>query len=245
MDYKILDRIRKVLSLTASPNEHEASLASIRAQELLDKHNLTMKDIEGESSGTFDVHTLKIVKESEAKPNWKNSLFNILSVLFDVVPFYFESGLRGKTREACYVIGIQSDTQIFAYVFDYLSKTITNSLKQELIKIKNKEIAVHKLDLQAYKDSFTKGMVDRICERISEQRELRRNNPQSRELTVFKDDRVQRETDKLFKEHEVESKKPPKFKHWENVYQKGRRAGDEVAINESIEKERKLMLESD
>src|SRR5215471_20310085 len=42
----VIDRIRKLLALAESPNESEAALASARAYNLLEKHNLTIGVVE-------------------------------------------------------------------------------------------------------------------------------------------------------------------------------------------------------
>lgn len=43
----IIERIQKLLALSASPNEHEAALALQRASDLLLKYNLSRADVEG------------------------------------------------------------------------------------------------------------------------------------------------------------------------------------------------------
>lgn len=48
MDSKVLDKIRKLLALTASPNENEAAVAATKAQQLLLQHKLTMADVDAE-----------------------------------------------------------------------------------------------------------------------------------------------------------------------------------------------------
>lgn len=45
MDIKIVERIKKLLALSESSNEHEAQLAMLKAQELLVKHKLTIKEV--------------------------------------------------------------------------------------------------------------------------------------------------------------------------------------------------------
>ena len=45
MDNKLIERIRKLLALAESPNEHEAALASERAQALLAEHKLSLAQV--------------------------------------------------------------------------------------------------------------------------------------------------------------------------------------------------------
>lgn len=44
-DDAVLERVRKLLELAKSPNEHEAELATARAQELMARHRLTLDDV--------------------------------------------------------------------------------------------------------------------------------------------------------------------------------------------------------
>ena len=46
MDNKVVERIKKLLSLASSPNEHEAKMAAEKANELLLRFNLTASEVE-------------------------------------------------------------------------------------------------------------------------------------------------------------------------------------------------------
>lgn len=43
---KVIDKVKKLLAMTESEYENEAESAMLKAQELLAKHQLTMKDID-------------------------------------------------------------------------------------------------------------------------------------------------------------------------------------------------------
>ena len=43
---KLFDKIRKLMALSHSPNEHEAALAAARAREILDKYDLSLTEVE-------------------------------------------------------------------------------------------------------------------------------------------------------------------------------------------------------
>ena len=43
---EIIDKIRKLLALSSSPNEHEAALAAARVEQLLQQHKLTLGIVE-------------------------------------------------------------------------------------------------------------------------------------------------------------------------------------------------------
>jgi hypothetical protein len=54
-DDSIRDRIRKLLALSQSPNEHEAASAAAKAQELLTQHQLTREDVTETEFAYLDV----------------------------------------------------------------------------------------------------------------------------------------------------------------------------------------------
>ena len=68
---KIVDLIRKCLALAESPNENEAAAAMAKAQELLDKYNLSLADVSVEEQKTPDL----IEGETEYDERWEVTLY--------------------------------------------------------------------------------------------------------------------------------------------------------------------------
>jgi len=62
IDDKIKDKIKKLLALSTSSNEHEAALSLKMANDLLSKHNLEMKDLSGDSDMIIQYLTNKKAK---------------------------------------------------------------------------------------------------------------------------------------------------------------------------------------
>jgi hypothetical protein len=51
IDQKIIDKLQKLLALSASDNENEATLAMKKAEELMREHNLSVADVAIDGSG--------------------------------------------------------------------------------------------------------------------------------------------------------------------------------------------------
>jgi hypothetical protein len=51
----VVSKIRKLLALAGSPNQHEAQLALTRAHEYMQKHNLSMLDVTAEKSDMVEI----------------------------------------------------------------------------------------------------------------------------------------------------------------------------------------------
>lgn len=67
MDEKLVKKIQKLLALSESSNEHEAQSAMLKAQELLIKHKLSLKEVK-----EFKTYNDSI-KEKKTKISFKKS----------------------------------------------------------------------------------------------------------------------------------------------------------------------------
>lgn len=112
----VIEKIRKLLSLASSSNEHEAALAATHAQRLLAEHNLAMADIEA----NHPPQSADKVETTVAKtlPKWIRSLSAGVSAAFDCQALHHPA--QGKMT----FIGVGADAQIAAYTFAYLERTI-------------------------------------------------------------------------------------------------------------------------
>jgi Protein of unknown function (DUF2786) len=112
----IIEKIRKLLALANSSNEHEAALAAGHAQRLLSEHNLAMADIETKSPS----QQADKVETSVAKtlPKWLRNLSSGVCSAFDCQAIHHPA--LGKMT----FIGVGADVQIASYTFAYLDKTV-------------------------------------------------------------------------------------------------------------------------
>lgn len=71
----IIELIRKCLALSGSSNEYEAALALSKAQELLEKYNLSMREVKDIPQGSWDLLDYDLPFEKKLQ-DWKIRLFN-------------------------------------------------------------------------------------------------------------------------------------------------------------------------
>jgi len=112
----IIEKIKKLLALANSSNEHEAALAASHAQRLLSEHNLAMADIE--STVKPDKADKVDTTVSKTLPKWLRHLSAGVSTAFDCRAVHYPSS--GKMT----FIGVGADVQIAAYTFTYLERTV-------------------------------------------------------------------------------------------------------------------------
>jgi predicted SprT family Zn-dependent metalloprotease len=118
---RLLERVRKLLALAQSDNQHEAEAAALAAQKLLLKHNLERADLSEGSAYSFR----QIGRITGRVSEWERRLGNLLSEHFfvDVIwvsAFVPETGKRGSVLEA---IGSPDNLALAAYVYEFMLRT--------------------------------------------------------------------------------------------------------------------------
>src|ERR1035437_7843019 len=103
----IIEKIKKLLALANSSNEHEAALAAGHAQRLLAEHNLAMADIEAAHKPDKADNVDTVV--SKSLPKWVRLLSAGVSSAFDCQAIHHPA--TGKMT----FIGVGSDVQVAAY----------------------------------------------------------------------------------------------------------------------------------
>ena len=111
-----MDKIKKLLALGESPNEHEAALALKRAQQLLDKHNLTKTDIE-----QTVIKEIRITMGKHCGEDWVSALMKSICNEFCCFPL-IDGG--GGTENKYILAGEKDDLEIAEYTIHYLYRVV-------------------------------------------------------------------------------------------------------------------------
>lgn len=112
----VIEKIKKLLALANSANEHEAALAAGHAQRLLSEHNLAMADIE--AAHKPDKADKVETSVSKTLPKWLRHLSASVSAAFDC------QAIHHPATGIMTFIGVGADVQIAAYTFTYLDRTV-------------------------------------------------------------------------------------------------------------------------
>lgn len=109
---KVLDKIKKLLALSQSPNEHEAQAAMLKAQELMKRYDISL-----EQSNEIEYEYLTVQGDNgEDNSYFRIPLANILAKNFRCKLY-----LRGN---AIMFYGHSEDCEICKNVYDFAYKTI-------------------------------------------------------------------------------------------------------------------------
>lgn len=122
---KIIDKIQKLLRLSTSPNEHEASLALQRAHELLSKYNLSTADLKEESPVSH-----KDQKFGQSHGDQDRYIVMLLVDHFEVELIRIRYPGAQKIMGNCFhIIGEKHSIIIAEHVFEYLRSTFRRMWK--------------------------------------------------------------------------------------------------------------------
>lgn len=121
-DERVLRVLKKILSLTSSPNEHEAESAVKKAQLLLLQYNIDMVELDRERN--FSVRSLGPIKGRRA--SFELWMAMILHEFFFVEVLWaktYDAG-RDKNGTVLQVYGTPTNLEMAAYVHAYLSRLV-------------------------------------------------------------------------------------------------------------------------
>lgn len=210
MEQELLDKVRKLLALSTSSNEHEAALAAAKAQELVLKYNLDLSMLgkgrvdEKEETVLHDYQTLEEVLDSRTEWTARLAFAVAKGNLCDLVITGYNSGF-------CW-IGKKSNIEIAQYIYSFfkfeLERIATEKWLQvlELKKLQksNPTYQIISLSLQGiseskWKVSFYLGAVKGIREKMEgEKKQLLLNSPNLSALVVYNDNAVDKYKNTMF-----------------------------------------------
>ena len=159
MDTKIVEKIKKLLALSESSNKHEAELSILKAQELLAKHKLSLKEV-----NQFEINnnTIKenITNITFTKAKWKASLARVIAENFSCYLYY-------KTRftHTITFFGREEDVLVCNIVLEYAIDCICNVVKRLRYQYKKDGYSTRGLE-----NDYALGFVGGLREKFQEQK---------------------------------------------------------------------------
>lgn len=123
-DYK--EKIKKLLALSKSPNEHEAQAALTKAQQLMAEHKISMAEVQ--DVGKREALEKKTgVTFSARRDPWILRLSNIIAENYCCKAISYRES--GKQTQSLYFVGLDEDIEICMIAFNYASDCIRSEIK--------------------------------------------------------------------------------------------------------------------
>jgi hypothetical protein len=219
----IIDKIKKLLALANSCNEHEAALAASHAQRLLAAHNLAMADI----SASDRPEQADRVETDVARslPKWIRHLSSGVSSAFDCQAVHHPA--TGKMT----FIGVGADVQVAAYTFTYLDRTVRKLCSGYLKQHGGTAIAGRQRELMRH--SYYLGAVSTITRQLQEQKRQTPVSPGA--LVPVKEGLIRKAMDEMGPIRQMHSRRS-----YINAtsYSQGQTDGQQVSIRKGVEQSR-------
>lgn len=229
MDNQVVDKIKKLLSLSESSNENEARAAMLKAQALLIKHKLSMKEVQDYKSYNNKIKD-NVSSISFTKSKWKGRLAYVIAENFGCYSYF-------KTRRVHTItfLGREEDVTICNIVLEYAVDCIESAVK----KIKYQYIR-NGQSTKGIVNDYAIGFIKGLQEKFEEQK----SKNQGWGLVLVKDNEVvEAYNQKTFK-RSVNTR--TKLEGNTEVYYQGEKDGRKFSISDKIaegDMDETLMLE--
>lgn len=156
----IIVKIKKLLALATSSNENEAQAAMLKAQEMLAKYKLTMKDIQNLKPTQKDVKE-KWTPITFKKATWKGRLASVIADNFCCYSYYHTQG----THQVVF-FGLTDDIETAAAVFEYAVEYINGRVHQLRQKYYHFGESARGLE-----NDYAQGFIEGLLQKYQEQKQ--------------------------------------------------------------------------
>jgi hypothetical protein len=164
MDKDYREKIRKLLALAESPNEHEAKAALLKARQLMAEHKLTEAELkDAEKQLVKDVKTS--VTCSKRRNPWVVNLSAVIGENY-CCKGYRKHG-HGEQTQNIGFIGLEDDVWICAKIFEYAVDCALSEIK----RIKKENSCYYGSYVKKLCDSYGYGFVIGVSEAFKKQAE--------------------------------------------------------------------------
>jgi len=234
-EQKIIDRVRKLLSLAASSNEHEAFLAMQKVQQLYAKYNYIHYSDATEKSFTHQVYSFSAKKVSL----WKKRLVVLLVEHFFVEAFLLNQyNSKKSTDEQCVeIVGLKENVLMAEYVLDFIirqAEALAESPQFTQPKLKGR-----------LKNSFLYGVIEGFDQKLktSSQTISSRGPSEEQQITlralqIFKQDPQLKKYLKIIYPHLRQGRSSKQAFHQES-FSAGQVAGTKIQLHKGLHQHKK------
>lgn len=164
---RMIDKIRKVVALSTSPNEAEAAAAAEKAQAMLAEYNLSMSDLNTDQKD----EDLVIIEDDDAKTEsvpWRRRIASGVAKLYFCTYFYTFVKEVAPTRGCGYIrsdkhtfIGEQHNVAVAKMMFKYLGDAVERLSGEAALAYPTRERS-------SYRTSFKLACATRLYWRMHE-----------------------------------------------------------------------------
>ncbi len=122
---KLIERIKRLLALSKSPNEHEAAAAMSKAQKLMRELSITEEDLELTDFAT-EYTDMILVKSGHRMPAYVCYMASLVESAFGVKCLFSD----GQCNKEIIFVGTKSKTKICVYTWTVLARILKTKMAE-------------------------------------------------------------------------------------------------------------------
>ncbi len=153
------DKIKKLLELSLSDNEHEASIASRQAVALMNKHNISKESVYQQQ-----MICKKIISPYFRLPDWYKMLYGYMTSLSGCFMVYSTGCAEDDVYATVQIAGRERDVENTDYLTTFLSRALEKSVKSYRQQLKQQRAPA----IARHVNSYRKGFLMTMCQRMIE-----------------------------------------------------------------------------
>ncbi|WP_192485307.1 MULTISPECIES: DUF2786 domain-containing protein [Cysteiniphilum] len=154
------DKIRKLLELSLSDNENEASIALKQAMSLMNAHNITKDEVYGQNMAN------KVITTPYYRiPDWYVTLHNTMAKVSGCFCVYRNGDSFFEELATIQITGRQRDVDNAEYLIVFLSREVEKSIKQYKQQLAQQGI---KSQLSARVKAYRMGFISKVYKKMYE-----------------------------------------------------------------------------
>jgi hypothetical protein len=217
-DPALVEKVRKLLALSESPNEHEAALAAEKAQDLMLRHGIDMAQTAiSAGASTIGIDDARV--ETKLDP-WRRQLAASIAKSMGGRVVFTRNYASASVMS---FFGPAGSAQSIAALYHHLEVELVTI--SAIATAKRAEKSVHG---RTYRTSFLLGAVDRLGWRFSHHRTKVTAEANSRALVII-GSALDRAIEERFGRLRTERHANPSSLHWD-AYGRGEEAGATVGL---------------
>jgi len=218
LNNKLIVKIQKLLALSESSNKHEAELCMLKAQELLAKHKLSLKEIKEHKIFNSAIKE-KRTRVTFTKAKWKAELAQLIADNFGCYRFF-------KTRRTNTIVffGRQEDVAVCNIVLDYAIDYINSAVRRLRYRYRQKGYSSTK----GLENDYAMGFINGMRAKFEEQKRAN----QEWGLVLVKDREVVEAYDQIDFKGTVNTR--TNYKGHSEAFEKGYADGGKFSISDKI-----------
>ena len=226
----IRQKIEKLLALAESTNPHEAAAAMEKAQEILNRYNLSRDDVQpGQAKPDITHERIELFAHARGSKEWRYSLTHVLAQ-FNLCQALF-------SRHIAILIGRPQDIETVTWLYNHIAPRLYSMADVAVLEYRDwrKQEGYHGVprgsqSYAAYRNNFLLGAVSGIARRLELMKETMANG--TKVIVIYNREILA----------EYQAKAFPKLismnsKRWLNTraFDKGREAGENMTWGKPIE----------